>query len=73
MTEFLFFVVFLLLILFVLVGVSFLVLLERTLLGYMHILKGPSRVGFVGLFQTFRDVIKLLTREQYFSLVSNFI
>jgi NADH:ubiquinone oxidoreductase subunit H len=40
---------------------------------YVHICKGPNRVGFVGLFQPFSDAIKLLTREQYFPLVSNYL
>ena len=31
------------------------------------------KVGFVGIFQPFRDAIKLFTREQYFPLVSNYL
>jgi NADH-ubiquinone oxidoreductase chain 1 len=55
-----------LLIVCVLVGAVFMVLLERKVLGYVHIRKGPNGVGFVGLFQPFSDAIKLFTREQHF-------
>ena len=62
-----------LLLIFVMVGVAFLTLLESTVLGYIHIRKGPNKVGFVGIFQPFRDAIRLFTREQYFPLVSNYL
>nr|URH16994.1 NADH dehydrogenase subunit 1 [Calcaritermes emarginicollis] len=70
---FFFVIVFLLLVVCVLVGVAFMVLLERKVLGYVHIRKGPNSVGFVGIFQPFSDAIKLFTSEQYFPLVSNYL
>jgi NADH:ubiquinone oxidoreductase subunit H len=38
-----------------------------------HTRKGPNRVGFVGIFQPFRDAIKLCSREHYFPLVYNYL
>jgi NADH-ubiquinone oxidoreductase chain 1 len=61
-------VVFLLLMIFVMIGVAFLTLLERKVLGYVNICKGPNKVGFVGILQPFRDAIELFTKEQYFPL-----
>jgi len=54
---------FLLIIIGVLVGVAFLTLMERKVLGYIQLRVGPDKVGYLGLFQPFRDAIKLFTKE----------
>ena len=54
-----------------LINVAFITLLERKILGYRQLRKGPNKVRIGGLAQPFNDAIKLFSKEIVLPSTSN--
>ena len=46
-----------------LIAVAFYTIIERKILSYIQIRKGPNKVGYIGILQPFRDAIKLFNKN----------
>lgn len=58
-----FIIKYILCIIFILISVAFFTLLERKILGYVHERVGPNKLFMGGIFQPFRDAMKLFTKD----------
>jgi NADH-ubiquinone oxidoreductase chain 1 len=54
-----------------LIAIAFFTLLERKILGYSHLRKGPNKVRFIGLLQPIADAVKLFLKELNIPTSSN--
>nr|AFU55320.1 NADH dehydrogenase subunit 1 [Haemaphysalis humerosa] len=65
------YLILLILLMMVLLSVAFFTLLERKILGYCHLRKGPNKAGISGILQPFSDAMKLFSKEMNFMFYMN--